>query len=480
MPLFQRSQGFNVTQAYSKQSHSPRRRLRAGGQGRPEPLNLSRNMLKFKITTLGCKVNQAESEAIAQDLLSSKWLTACDLEEADICIINTCAVTQKAAMQSRQAMRRTIRANPGAQIVVTGCYAQTAPQEIKAIDGVNYIVGHGEKHAIGHMIRTIGKKAPGHGISICGDIRKKRPFASMPIANTVLRTRPFLKVQDGCDAFCTYCIVPHARGRSRSMPLEIMLDNIGKLAKAGYREVVLTGIHLGTYGHDLSPVTNLSTAMERIQELRPIDRVRLSSIEPFEITGKILAQALKSDIFCRHFHIPLQSGDAGILKKMGRPYSPQLFSDLINKIHRFMPDAAIGVDTLIGFPGESDSAFENTYNLIEKLPISYLHVFPFSARPGTKAADLPDKVEASIIKDRCKRMRILGNEKRLKFYRTFIGQVLPILIETDREASTNLLKGISSNYLPVLIDAEDKLKNKIVDVKIQKLEGMKLFGNNAV
>jgi threonylcarbamoyladenosine tRNA methylthiotransferase MtaB len=437
-------------------------------------------MSKFKITTLGCKVNQAESEAIAQDLLSSKWLTARDLQEADICVVNTCAVTQKAAMQSRQAVRRAIRANPNAQIVVTGCYAQTAPQEIKAIDGVNYIVGHGEKHTIGRMIRTTGDGVPGHGISICGDIRKKRPFASMPIADTVLRTRPFLKIQDGCDAFCTYCIVPHARGRSRSMPLESVLDNIGKLAKAGFREVVLTGIHLGVYGHDLSPVTNLSTAMERIRELMPIDRVRLSSIEPFDFTGKILDQAVKSDIFCRHFHIPLQSGDAEILNNMGRPYSPRFFSELINKINRLMPDAAIGADVLIGFPGENESAFENTYKLVEKLPISYLHVFPFSARPGTRAADLPDKVDAGIIKDRCERMRILGNEKRMKFYQEFIGQELQILIETKREASTNFLKGISSNYLPVLIDAGDKLKNKIVYVKIQKLEGMKLFGNIAV
>jgi threonylcarbamoyladenosine tRNA methylthiotransferase MtaB len=264
------------------------------------------------------------------------------------------------------------------------------------------------------------------------------------------------------------------------MPLADILDNLGKLAKAGYREVVLTGIHLGAYGHDLSPVTDLSTAMERIKELRPIDRVRLSSIEPFEFTAKVLEQALNSDIFCRHFHIPLQSGDAGILKNMGRPYSPQLFGDLINKIHRSMPDAAIGVDALIGFPGESDSAFENTYDLIEKLPISYLHVFPFSARPGTKAANFPDKVDTGVIKARCERMRILGNKKRMKFYQGFVGQTIPILIETEREASTNLLKGISSNYLPVLLDAGDNLKNKIVDVKIQKMEGMKLFGTKAV
>jgi threonylcarbamoyladenosine tRNA methylthiotransferase MtaB len=264
------------------------------------------------------------------------------------------------------------------------------------------------------------------------------------------------------------------------MPLEEVLINIGKLAKAGYREVVLTGIHLGVYGHDLSPKTNLATAMGRISELRPIDRVRLSSIEPFEITEKIIDQVLKSDIFCRHFHIPLQSGDLGILESMSRPYSPHFFGDLINKIHQIMPDAAIGADALIGFPGESDLAFENTYNLIEKLPISYLHVFPFSARPGTKAADLPERVDVGIIKERCERLRILGNDKRKKFFKGFIGQVLPILVETKRETSTNFLKGMSSNYVPVLIDAGDNLKNKIVDVQIQKLEGMKLFGNKTV
>jgi threonylcarbamoyladenosine tRNA methylthiotransferase MtaB len=431
---------------------------------------------KFKITTLGCKVNQAESEAIAQNFLSSKWLTAGDMEKADICIINTCAVTKKAAMQSRQAVRRAIRANPSANIVVTGCYAQTAPQEIESIEGVNYIIGHGEKHNIGRMICKTGERARGHAISIGGDIHKNHPFASMSTANAAPRTRPSLKIQDGCDAFCTYCIVPHARGRSRSMPLEEVLTKIEKLAKAGYREVVLTGIHLGVYGHDLSPNTNLATAMERITELWPIDRIRLSSIEPHEITEKIIDQVEKSGIFCRHFHIPLQSGDPQILESMGRLYSPEFFYELINKIHQIMPDAAIGVDTLIGFPGESNSAFENTYNLIKKLPINYLHVFPFSARPGTKAADLPDKVDDSIIKERCERLRNLGNDKRKEFYQRFIGQVLPILVETNREASTNFLKGISSNYVPVLIDAGDNLKNKIVDVKIEKHIGHYMFG----
>jgi len=220
--------------------------------------------------------------------------------------------------------------------------------------------------------------------------------------------------------------------------------------------------------------------MQRIANTESITRVRVSSIEPFELSAEVIQRMAESDIFCKHFHIPLQSGDDGILKKMGRPYSRQHFCELISSIHRKMPDAAIGVDTLIGFPGESETAFENTYELIAELPVSYLHVFPFSLRPGTAAVKFPGKVSPGIIKDRCQRLRALGNEKRIKFYRKFGGQTLPILIETKRDRFTGLLKGISSNYLPILVEAGDDLKNKIVDGKIQKLEGNKLFGNHTV
>jgi len=437
-------------------------------------------MPKFNITTLGCKVNQAESETIAQDLLSFDWSVTTDCDNAEVCIVNTCTVTQKASMQSRQAVRKAIRSNPNARIIVTGCYAQTAPHEIDKIDGVDYVVGHDKKLSISRMIRTDGDEASDNQASSFSGVRKKRRFQLMPTATSALRTRPFLKIQDGCDAFCTYCIVPYARGRSRSMPLDNVLQSIEQTAKAGYHEVVLTGVHLGAYGRDLSPPTDLSILMDRIRDLKPIDRVRLSSIEPLELTGKIIQHVFESDIFCRHFHLPLQSGDNAVLEKMGRPYSRQTFHDVILNIHRLVPDAAIGVDTLIGFPGESEKAFENTYELIAELPVSYLHVFPFSARPGTAAAKFPNIVHSKIIRNRCQRMRTLGNEKRMEFYRKFTGRTLPILIETKRDGFTGLLKGISSNYLPILIEAGDDLKNKIVDVKIHKFEGMKLFGNHTI
>ncbi len=427
---------------------------------------------------MGCKVNQAESEAIAQDLMSADWTAASDSEKADVCIVNTCTVTQKASMQSRQAVRRAIRNHPQARIVVTGCYAQTSPEDIRSIDGVHYIVGQGEKHDIGHIARASGEEPSDSAVCICGDISQQRPFESlsMPAVFTNSRTRPFLKIQDGCDAFCTYCIVPYARGRSRSMPLENILHRIEQLAGAGYHEVVLTGIHLGAYGHDLTPGTHLAQLLKRIQAAGPIDRVRLSSIEPFELTPDVIDRVAGSEMFCRHFHIPLQSGDDGILKKMGRPYSRRDFENLINNIHRRMPDAAIGVDTLIGFPGEGDAAFDHTYDLIAALPISYLHVFPFSVRPGTAAEKFANKIEPGVAKKRCERMRKLGNEKRIHFYRQFIGRTRKILVESRRDTASGLLKGTTSNYLPVLMDAGDELKNSIVDAKIEKLEGNKLFG----
>ena len=264
------------------------------------------------------------------------------------------------------------------------------------------------------------------------------------------------------------------------MPSDNVVQSIKQLAQAGYHEVVLTGIHLGAYGRDLSSAADLATLLKRIRKLALIDRVRLSSIEPLELSGEIIQTVAESDKLCRHFHIPLQSGADRILKKMGRPYSRQDFHDLIVNIQESMPDAAIGADTLIGFPGENEKAFGHTYNLIESLPISYLHVFPFSVRPGTPAAKFADQVAPETIKDRCEKMRGLGQAKRMNFYRKFIGEIISVLIETKRDGATGLLKGISSNYLPILIDAGDEFKNKIIDVRIEKLEGNKLYGNYIV
>jgi len=437
-------------------------------------------MPKFSITTLGCKVNQAESEAITQELRTSEWSATNSCDKAEVCIVNTCTVTQKASMQSRQAIRKAIRANPKARIVVTGCYAQTAPQEIEGIEGVDYVVGQDQKLTISRLIRGPVSAGFDSQKTGSGEDSENRQFQMMPAAISATRTRPFLKIQDGCDAYCTYCIVPYARGRSRSLPPEDVLQGIQQLADADFHEVVLTGIHLGAYGQDLAAGGNLAALLRRIRDLAAVDRVRLSSVEPLELTADVIQLVAGSPKFCRHFHIPLQSGDDRILAKMGRPYTRQAFIDLVVKINKIMPDAAIGADTLIGFPGESDDAFENTYNLINDLPLSYLHVFPYSARPGTPAAGFADKIPQAVIKDRCEQMRRLGLVKRERFYRQFVGQRLPLLIETKRNDASGLLKGISSNYLPVLIAGGDELKNKIIDVRIEKMGENRLFGSPVV
>jgi threonylcarbamoyladenosine tRNA methylthiotransferase MtaB len=434
-------------------------------------------MPKFTIKTLGCKVNQYESEAIGKELQTSGWLAVQTEEPSDLCIINTCTVTQKAAMQSRQAVRQAIRANPGARIVVTGCYAQTEADELKKIDGVHDVIGHAGKHQIGSIFKSLKEEKETAPISVCSDMRNEIQFKQFSEAAYGTRTRPFLKIQDGCDSFCTYCIVPFARGPSRSMALNDVLEHIRQLGNAGYHEVVLTGVHLGNYGIDLIPKASLYDVLRRIDESNLVQRVRLSSIEPLELSNEILKLVSTSRCFCQHFHIPLQSGDDDILKKMRRPYTHNYFHDLVLKINNCIPVAAVGVDVLVGFPGETVEAFENTYNLIRVLPVAYLHVFPFSARPGTPASKFADKIPSEEIKTRCERMRNLGAEKRLKFYQGFVGQTMDVLIEETRDTKTGFLKGITSNYIPVLVDASDEHQNTIVPVRIEKLiEANQPFG----
>jgi threonylcarbamoyladenosine tRNA methylthiotransferase MtaB len=423
-------------------------------------------MPKFKISSLGCKVNQSEVEAIAGQLTSIDWLPAANGDAAEITIINTCTVTQKAAMQSRQAVRRAIRDNPNSRIVVTGCYAQIEPEALKKIGGVHYIIGNADKHRIGEILEVHPHSAGDPAIAICNDIRRSDHLEPSQHAVSSSRSRPFLKIQDGCNARCTYCIVPLARGPSRSLPVTDVLESIKALSVAGYQEIVLSGIHLGRYGCDLIPASNLDGLLDHIERADLIQRVRLSSVEPPELTDALIHRVAGSTRFCHHFHIPLQSGDDRILQKMKRPYTAEKFRQRVTEIRNQIPDAAIGVDALIGFPGETDEAFRNTYELIQDLPVTYLHVFPFSARPGTPAAHYPNPVAPDVIKTRCEQMRRLGQAKRSEFFQNFIGKTLEILVESTRDAATGRLKGISSNYIPVLTDAAEDQVHKLVTVQL--------------
>ena len=302
-------------------------------------------MPTFKINTLGCKVNQSESDQIAKELQAGAWKPVRNNEPSEMVVINTCTVTQNAAMQSRQAVRRAIRSNPDARIVVTGCYAQTEPNALAKIGGVRYVIGNADKHRLVELITANLAQTANGAITICNAVGQSQLRKPAPETIAGSRTRPVLKIQDGCNAACTYCIVPLARGPSRSLPPNDVIAGVRAVSEAGFHEIVLSGIHLGHYGRDLSPRTSLVELLSRIEQSTVLPRMRLSSLEPLEITDELIERMTESPRLCHHFHIPLQSGDNGILEKMGRPYSRQDFKKIINSIHRVMPDAAIGAST---------------------------------------------------------------------------------------------------------------------------------------
>jgi threonylcarbamoyladenosine tRNA methylthiotransferase MtaB len=413
----------------------------------------------FAVTTLGCRVNQYESESIAAALAEIGWRPAEAGERADFCIINTCTVTAKAAMQSRQAVRRAVREHGGPVLVATGCAVQVEPGVFEGLEGVHYVVDNTAKHRIHEILENSAGRIPAAPQPYRGKILHMRTLPEPPLPPLGGRARPYLKIQDGCEEFCSYCIVPHTRGPSRSLPPDAAMDRMHELQRNGAKEVVLTGIHLGRYGVDLRPQSSLPDLLERIEREGAMERVRLSSIEPGELSERIIRMAKQNRRLCPHFHIPLQSGDKSVLDRMRRPYSPEFFSALVRFIHREIPDAAVGVDVLAGFPGEDERAFENTCTLLEALPIAYLHVFPFSPRPFTPAARFDGKLPVAVIKERTRRLRGISRAKRGAFYGRQTGRVVEVVLENRRDGASGRLKGVSENYLTVLADASDAYRN---------------------
>ena len=425
-------------------------------------------MARFFIFTLGCKVNRSESDETARTLLSKgwKWAENGPADIVDACIINTCTVTSKAAMQSRQAARRMLREHPRAAVYVTGCHAQIAKQELERISPRLTVVGLKEKQDLARRIHEdfLGAHPAG---SLARD---ENSDDASGVVLSPGRTRQVVKIQDGCNAFCTYCIVPYARGRSRSLSPEQVLDRIFRLSAAGCREVVLSGIHLGYYGKDLNPPVTLAALVEQAARRGGVDRIRLSSIEPMELDDDLIALAARPGPVCPHFHIPLQSGEDGVLKRMKRPYTAGFFERLVEKIAKSIPFAAMGVDVMTGFPGETDAAFGATFQLISRLPVTYLHVFPFSPRQGTAAAGFADPVPREKALDRAGRLRVLGREKKEAFFRKNLSRVLDVLPEEKRDRETGLLKGLTPNYIPVLFKGPDQWMNKPVRVELKNLD----------
>ncbi len=408
-------------------------------------------------------MNQYESDGIASSLEAKGWAKGKGGKNADVVIINTCAVTSKAGMQSRQAIRKIIRENPNAKVIVTGCHAQTDPESIKKIDHIDHIVCHKDKNRIADHI-TSACDDPFSLTFKKIDHTESNTFDGFHHAVKGDMTRAYLKIQDGCNAFCTYCIVPYARGSSVSMQKNEVFRHLKELDESGFKEVILTGIHAGMYGLDLKENTSLLELLIQINQERPVYRVRLSSIEPHEINEGIILLAKPENILCDHFHIPLQSGDDDILKKMKRPYDSFFFKDTVQMIHQILPFAGIGIDALIGFPSETEKQFENTYALIESLPISYLHIFPFSARKGTPAYHFDNKINENTIKDRCAKMHILDKMKRKTFIDANIHQKLEGLVQHKTDPKTGMLKAVTSNYLNILLNGGPELCGKIIDL----------------
>lgn len=431
-------------------------------------------MKKIAITTLGCKVNQFESASFASSFLQA----GCELVpfsgKADVYVINTCAVTARAGQQSRQLIRRAMHANPAARIVVTGCYAQMAPGEILDL-GCNClcIVGNGNKHRIAEAALT--DNACDLSV-LMGNIGRQKEIIHLPVRRFKGRTRAFLRIQDGCNNFCSYCIVPYTRGRSRSLPQAKVLEQTAVFAEEGYREIVITGINVGKYGLDLSGGITLCTLLARLCREFPSVRFRLSSIEPSEVDEHLLELMVREPNFMPHLHIPLQSGDNDVLARMNRRYTSGDFSRVINRIAGAVAAAAIGCDVLCGFPGESEEAHNNTVRLLADLPITYLHVFPYSRRPGTLAASMKNHLPMGLKDQRVSRFRELDQRMRSRFYRRNLGTVRAVLIERFHRTS-GMLQGFSDNYLPVRLRGDRRLEGAIVPVRLDGISADgKIFG----
>ncbi len=416
----------------------------------------------FKIITLGCKVNQYESAFLQESLISLGCKRVGQDTEAELVVINTCIVTAKASYQSRQAIRRAIRENPEAVVAVTGCYGQVFPGELAKIDGVDVITGNKGKTGLPDLlVRSIHHNPP---LVAREEFGACMPFEEVPIKRFGERTRAFLKIQDGCESLCTYCIVPKARGPVRSLKLGEAMRNLKDFEQNGYKEVVLTGIHIGNYGLDLNNDIELTKLLIEISKRRLSLRIRLSSLEPTEIDPELIELMAANDWLCRHVHISLQSGDDSVLKRMNRHYTARLASKVIEDIARSVPAVSIGVDVLVGFPGETERAFLNTLGLLEDLPISYMHVFPYSRRQGTAAASFSDHLDHRKTRERAYLLRRLDKRKRRAFWNSLVGESFHVLTEGWEPGGADLVGGLSDNYVRFTYHSKKISSNEMVRV----------------
>ncbi len=451
-------------------------------------------MTTFYIEQFGCRATQADAAAIERQLRDRGFAAASESASADVVIVNTCTVTASADAQAREAIRKVHARNPATRVIATGCYAQRAPEELAGLPGVSWVVGNSHKPEIPWLVDAMAGEAAGgsasgfvpasalgeeklsllHGPAkiLTGNIFEQGTLLGAPvIGGEGNHTRPVVKIQDGCNSRCAYCVIPFVRGRSRSLEPAQVIEEIARLSAAGYREIVLSGINLGTYGRDLSPRVGLIELLRRILDETGVERLRISSIEPMDVTEELIALFGSSERMAQHFHMPLQSGCDRVLGAMHRWYRAEHYARRVELIRERMPDAAIGADVIAGFPGETDAEHAETVAVIARLPFSYLHVFSFSQRSGTQAAELGNQVPAPVVKNRARELRALGEVKAREFRRSQVGRELRVLTLRDDREFAETTPALSSNYLRVGVRGKFAA-NEWVDVTVVEAGGL--------
>lgn len=420
-------------------------------------------MPRVAFTTLGCKVNQFETE-VMEGLFKQRGYEITPFDQvADVYVINTCSVTHLGERKSRQLIRRAIRLNESAVIAVAGCYAQISPAEIEAIEGVNIIVGTQDRAQIVDLVEQV---AVSKGmVNVVSNIMKADHFEDIPLFETPGRTRAFLKIQEGCTNFCTYCIIPYARGPLRSRPLESVKREAGKLVAAGFKEIVLTGIHLGAYGRDVEGTLTLVDAVKAVLSIEGLVQLRLGSLESIEISPELISIMQEDSRLCNHLHLPLQAGDDQVLKGMNRHYNLAEYQDLVQGIQEKIKDIGISTDIIVGFPGETVEMFENALQFVETMNFSRMHIFPYSRRTGTPAANYSDQVPEEEKKRRVHEMQKLADQKANEFQNSFVGQEMTVLFEPEHDG---IVEGLTGNYIRVYAQAASEVHGRLCTVYLDK------------
>ncbi|MCT4612228.1 MAG: tRNA (N(6)-L-threonylcarbamoyladenosine(37)-C(2))-methylthiotransferase MtaB [Clostridia bacterium] len=413
-------------------------------------------MRKVAFHTLGCKVNQYETEAMLELFKKDGYEEVKFEELADVYVVNTCTVTSLSDKKCRQMIRRAHKSNEEAVIVVVGCYVQNDPETVKAIEGVNVILGTNEKKDIVAKVEEYKKEK--NVIEVVDDLKQVNVFEELEIENTLDKTRAFLKIQEGCNQFCSYCIIPYVRGRIRSRDIDNIIREAKRLVENGFKEIVLTGIHVASYGKDLEEEISLLDVIEKVHSIEGLVRLRLSSIEPRIITEEFAKRLSELEKVCDHFHLSLQSGSEKVLKEMNRKYTKEEYMNGVKNLRKYMPDVSITTDIIVGFPGETEGEFEESLEFAKEVGFSQTHVFAYSKREGTVAAKREDQISNNVKADRSKQMIELTNKSEVEFLNSQIGKVYEVLLEDEKVGHT-------TNYLKVEIDKSQR-KNELVNVKI--------------